>query len=195
MIDWVCLLGLPSHNPDQQYGLLMFLRRTNELYSHIPIDKVCPAHQQGIHFNPIHPLSESHKFKTVSTGECGVAQLYDLGKLQGPEAKVTLNLSFPCEDSCVRGINVWLNELIYFPLRFEIPPYHYFLFTDSSRRDVRKEKAIEKARDSELVVKLVIIYRDGSTKSLATMSLPVWIKVKLKLFVKNDSIYSPSVIN
>ena len=106
MIDWVCLLGLPSHNPDQQYGLLMFLRRTNELYSHIPIDKVCSAHQQGIHFNPIHPLSESHKFTTVSTGECGVAQLYDLGKLQGPEAKVTLNLSFPCEDSCVRGMNV-----------------------------------------------------------------------------------------
>ena len=88
-----------------------------------------------------------------------------------------------------------MNEQIYFTLRFEISLYHYFLFTDSSRRDVRKEKAIEKARDSELVVKLVIIYRDGSTKSLATMSLPVWIKVKLKLFVKNDSIYSPSVIN
>ena len=140
------LKGLHSNDPERHFGLLMFLRRTNKLYSHIPIDQVCPAHQQGIHFNPINPLSESHKFTTVSTGECSVAQLYDLGKVQSPEAKITLNLSFPCEDSCVR---------------------------DSSRRDVRNEKAIEKARDSELVVKLVIINRDGSTKYPAEMCLPV----------------------
>ena len=81
-----------------------------------------------------------------------MAQLYDLGKVQSPEAKITLNLSFPCEDSCVR---------------------------DSSRRDVRNEKAIEKARDSELVVKLVIINRDGSTKYPAEMCLPVWIKAMI----------------
>ena len=47
----------------------------------------------------------------------------------------------------------------------------------SSRKDARNKKAIEKARDSELVVKLVEINHDGSTKSLVTECLPVWIKV------------------
>ena len=60
----------------------------------------------------------------------------------------------------------------------------FYIFTlASSRKDVRKEKAIEKARDSELVVKLVIFNRDSSIKSfLAEMSIPVWIKVPFSFF-------------
>ena len=45
------------------------------------------------------------------------------------------------------------------------------------RQDARNTKAIEKARDSELVVKLVEINHDDSTKALVTECLPVWIKV------------------
>ena len=53
----------------------------------------------------------------------------------------------------------------------------------STRKDVRKEKAIEKARDSELVAKLVMLDRDSSIKSvLAEMSIPVWIKVGDNIF-------------
>lgn len=53
----------------------------------------------------------------------------------------------------------------------------------STRKDVRKEKAIEKARDSELVAKLVMLNRDSSIKSvLAEMSIPVWIKVGDNIF-------------
>ena len=97
--------GLPFSEPENQFGLLMYLRRTHPDYSHVPIDTVCPAHQNGIYLNPIHPLTDAHKFMTVSTGECGAAQLFDIGSLPGPESEVTLNLSFPCEDSCVRGKN------------------------------------------------------------------------------------------
>ena len=54
-----------------------------------------------------------------------------------------------------------------------------FCVPASSRKDACKHKASERARDSELVVKLVIIYGDNSTKSLAEMRLPVWIKVEI----------------
>lgn len=51
-------------------------------------------------------------------------------------------------------------------------------FSASSRKDIRNKNAIEKARDSELVVKLVKIHHDGSTEFVVTTCLPVWIKVK-----------------
>ena len=58
-----------------------------------------------------------------------------------------------------------------------------YILLASTRKDVRKEKAIEKARDSELVAKLVLLNRDSSIKSvLAEMSIPVWIKVGDNIF-------------
>ena len=57
----------------------------------------------------------------------------------------------------------------------------YFAFdysSASSRKDIRNKNAIEKARECELVVKLVKIHHDGSTEFLVTRCLPVWIKVK-----------------
>lgn len=146
------MTGLPPNDEEEQYGLMMYLRRTNRLFSHVPIDSVCPAHQHGTFFNPIHPLSEEDRFTTVSTDECGTAQLYNLGKYSGPGLRVPLNLCFPCEDSCVRA---------------------------SSRKDIRNKNAIEKARDSELVVKLVKIHHDGSTEFIVTTCLPVWIKASI----------------
>ena len=130
---------------------------------------MCPAHQHGIYSNPIHPLSEEERFKTVSTGECGAAQLYYLGS----EPEVKLNLCFPCEDSCVRGKGI--------PLKIHLAEFDYI--SASSRKDARNKKAIEKARDSELVVKLVEIHHDGSTHSLVTECLPVWIKVDI--YIRN----------
>ena len=155
----------------------MYLQRTHPDYSHVPIDTVCPAHQNGIYYNPIHPLTDAHKFMTVSTGECGAAQLFNIGSLPGPESKVTLNISFPCEDSCVRGKNGRSSHAMHCD-------FSLILHTlASTRKDVRKEKAIEKARDSELVAKLVLLNRDSSIKSvLAEMSIPVWIKVGNKMF-------------
>ena len=176
MIKFI-ILGLPFSEPENQFGLLMYLRRTHPDYSHVPIDTVCPAHQNGIYYNPIHPLTDAHKFMTVSTGECGAAQLFNIGSLPGPESKVTLNLSFPCEDSCVRGKNERSSTMYTgtFP--------SFYILLASTRKDVRKEKAIEKARDSELVAKLVMLNRDSSIKSvLADMSIPVWIKVGDNIF-------------
>jgi len=52
-------------------------------------------------------------------------------------------------------------------------------FSASSRKDIRNKNAIEKARDSELVVKLVKIHHDGSTEFIVTTCLPVWIKASI----------------
>ena len=94
------MLGLPAKYPDENFALLMYLRRTNPQFSHVEVDSVCEAHHQGVHNNPIHPLTDEDKFSTVATRECRVARLFDLGGQQ----EVNINLSFPCRNSCIRGI-------------------------------------------------------------------------------------------
>ena len=107
------LLGLPANYPDENYALLMYLRRTHPQFSHVEVDSVCEAHHQGVHNNPIHPLTDEDKFSTVATRECGAARLFDLGASgPGPDMEVNMNLSFPCRNSCIRGIHLTRIQII-----------------------------------------------------------------------------------
>ena len=118
---------------------------------------------------PICPLSEKERFKSVAVQECSAALMYDIGiHPRSDVVEVKLNISFPCEDSCVRGMG---------SLKNNIPLTELDFIAAASRQDARNRKAIEAARDTELVVKLLQINHDGSTSTLVTECLPVWIKV------------------
>ena len=75
------------------------LRRTSPKYDHVPVDVVCKKHINGLtEHHPIQPLTNHDKYTTH-----GAARLYKLGLIQKKNFEEKIAISFPCQDSCIRG--------------------------------------------------------------------------------------------